>query len=162
MQIYTVLRLTVRLLIGLVLVSIALYTIFGIKLLPVNGRSMSPTITEGEFILIDLFSHRWHAIKTGDVVLFQNAHNQYIVKRVLQDGTSPLIINPEGVMCTPQWHLLSLEPKVLLTLKHGENLDVNELFVVGDNRLVSHDSRNYGPIDRSQVVGQVIRIGRTR
>jgi signal peptidase I len=140
----------------------ALYTTFGLKLIPVSGSSMNPTIAEGEFILVDLLSYHWFAIQSGEIILFTNEHNQYIVKRVIQDSTSPVIITAEGVMLTPQHQLLSLDPSVLITLKNREILDPNWLFVAGDNRLASKDSRNYGPIHRNQVVGRILRIGKHR
>lgn len=157
----TVLRSIAKALAGLSLALLALYATFGLKLIPVMGGSMTPTITEGEFLLVDTFSPHWHTIKAGEIILFKNNTNQYIVKRVLQDSTTTLIIT-DGVLLTPQEHHLVLDSAISLTLKSGDSLDATELFVAGDNRALSRDSRNYGPIRQHQVVGRVISIGKVR
>lgn len=75
----------------------------------------------------------------------------------LKPGQDVLVFN---------WAYLFSQPKIgdMVVIKHDgrkmikrvQNISDQELFVEGDNKKESTDSRNFGPIDKSEIVGKVV------
>jgi signal peptidase I len=129
----------------------------------VKGASMEPNFHEKEYLIIDELSYRLHDPKRGDVVVFRPPENtkEFFLKRIIglpgervKIAEGRVIIynqaHPEGVVVNeaylPHDSTTAGDQTVLL----GQN----EFFVLGDNRPNSFDSRRFGPIDRSSVVGR--------
>jgi len=114
-----------------VLVSTA-YVITGFR---VDGHSMQPTLQNGQFLVVDLAAYWFHVPEKGDVVIVQYAGDQsvHFVKRVMGVPGDTVTYNGLEVV---------LQPK--------------QYFVEGDNRDFSTDSRVYGPINQSQILGHVV------
>jgi signal peptidase I len=103
-----------------------------IRMGEVKGRSMEPTLHDKDLIFIKLL---YRNPKKGDVVVLEDNDGYTVVKRVALvpgdlDDVSP-------------------RPTVLL---HQD-----EYVVLGDNPNESSDSRHYGPVNRKQLIGIVIR-----
>ncbi len=135
----------------------------------VRGASMEPTFNDFEYLLIDEISYRLDSPQRGDVIVFKYPLDtrQYFIKRVIGlpgetidvlDGHitikpkgpgAPIILTedylPQGLMtdCLEQFHC-----KLPITLKD------NQYFGMGDNRTASLDSRYFGVIPRSDIVGR--------
>lgn len=110
----------------------------------VKGPSMEPTFTQGQRLLV---SKAWWLvgdIRKNDIVVFKR-DDEFVIKRVYAVGgeTVDFYNVPES------YNLLSGEYKV----------PAGEYYVLGDNRPVSEDSRVFGPIDRSEILGKVIVVG---
>lgn len=131
----------------------------------VNGASMDPTFSTGQFLIVDRLSYRLGEPKRGDVVVFEypNNPNIYYIKRIIGLPGESISINKGVVYITPvdgeQFRLdepyidaahASLETTI------DEKLGPTEYFVMGDNRLQSSDSRVWGPLDRDFIVGRPI------
>ena len=130
----------------------------------VKGASMEPTYQDNEYLIIDEISYRFHEPQRGDVIVFRYPYDpkEYFLKRVIGlpgervkiSGGQIIIYNtqhPEGVAVSEQYipSQVVTEGDELVTLTN------NEYFVMGDNRENSFDSRRFGPIDRSAIVGRV-------
>ena len=129
----------------------------------VIGDSMSPTLLEGERVLIDRFSYRLHEPRRFDVIVYKQSnkeHSYYDFKRVIGLPGETVRIDEEGGIWIDGERLK--EPMEVETMYNsglaGEPLvlDEGEYFVLGDNRNQSEDSRfaNVGNILRSDIVGK--------
>ncbi len=131
----------------------------------VKGASMEPNFYSQEYLIIDELSYRFHSPVRGEVVVFRYPQDpkEFFLKRVIglpgervkiSDGKI-VIYNaehPEGFVFEE-----SYLPKDHVTIgEKNTTLGDGEFFVLGDNRPNSYDSRRFGPINKSDIVGKVI------
>ena len=149
-------------LVGSVLVVVAIFT-FGIRMLGVDGHSMLNTLQHGDRLMVvnPIF---YHDYKYGDIVILRKTgvfDNEQIVKRVIATGGQTVDIDfSEGVVYVDGEALEEdyiREPTYTaegtefpLTVPEGS------IFVMGDNRNGSSDSRDYrlGTVDTRYVIGK--------
>ena len=131
----------------------------------VNGRSMENTLVDEEIIFIDKFSMLFLSPERGDIIsAIRKGTSDKIVKRVVGMPGDQISIRGGKVFITePGGEEFELDEPYTKT--HNETFPLNDVeftyptlpeqhfFVMGDNRLHSADSRNYGPIDRTEIVG---------
>jgi signal peptidase I len=159
--------------------SVALYTVLAIGLAlfirffvaapyVVSGASMEPNFQDWNYLIIDRVSYDLGAPQRGDVIVFNLPEDtsRALIKRVIGlpgetvelSGTGPTvtIVNKEH----PQGFTLSepyLSPE---NLGGASNMQVtlgpDQYFVLGDNRKVSADSRLWGVLPRTDIVGRVV------
>lgn len=129
----------------------------------VKGASMEPSFEDGDYILIDEISYRFHGPLRGDVVIFRFPldRSQFFIKRIigLPGETVEIKNNNVTIYNKRNSRGLILEEKYLSPeQKTIENLiiklDDNEYFIIGDNRLHSSDSRRWGPVNKSLITGK--------
>lgn len=130
----------------------------------VKGASMEPTFLDHEYLLIDEISYRFEKPERGAVVVFRYPRDprQFFIKRVIglpgetvniKDGQ--VVISRSG----PEEDL-TLEETYLDsgTTTSGDSsvtVPVNSYFLMGDNRNASLDSRVFGPVAESYLIGRV-------
>lgn len=130
----------------------------------VKGASMEPNFYDHEYLIIDEISYRFEQPKRGDIVVFRypNDPRQYFIKRIVAlpgervkvSGGQVTVYNdehPEGMVLDESAYLGTI-------YTHGdkeERLDADEYFLLGDNRAASLDSRIFGAVPRSFIVGKV-------
>lgn len=128
----------------------------------VSGRSMDPTFGNGQYLIVDQISYKFERPQRGDVIIFKYPLNtkKFFIKRIIglpsetieiQDGRVS-VKNKEGK------RLILEEPYIDSKIIRGEQMSValenDEYFVMGDNRTESSDSRIWGPLKRSLIVGR--------
>lgn len=134
---------------------------FLLSVLKVRGGSMQPTLSEGDVLV----AVKKAGLRTGDVVAFYY-DNKILIKRVVAVAGDEVSIDADGSV-TVNGRVLD-EP--YLTAKSLGKCDVQfplqvpdgRVFVLGDNRAVSVDSRSsaIGCISEKAVIGKVfLRIG---
>ena len=127
-----------------------------LPILQVTGTSMSPTLQEGQVLM----ASKGHDYKTGDVIAF-NYNNKILVKRVIAMPGDWVNISEDGTVYVND---IAIDEPYLKEKALGDcNIELpyqvpeSKIFVMGDNRSVSLDSRNtaIGCISEEQVVGRI-------
>ncbi len=146
-------------------ITIALVRYFLFKPFYVKGASMEPNFFDKEYLIIDELSYRFRAPQRGEVVVFKYPENpkEYFLKRIIalpgervkvSEGQITIYNqeHPEGVILDE-----SYLPEDLLTSgdRSFAPLTQDQYFMMGDNRPNSYDSRRFGAVDKSLVVGKV-------
>jgi signal peptidase I len=143
-------------------VAVAIRT-FVVQTFYIPSQSMEPTLMVGDRILVDKLSYHLHSIHRGDIVVFgkppgeSGAGVKDLVKRVIglpgdvvSSADGHVVI--DGKPLSEPW----LSRGIVTTGINQQKIPANEYFVMGDNRTDSQDSRYFGPISRSLIVGHVV------
>jgi signal peptidase I len=165
---------------GIIVVVIAvlvavLLRAFVVQTFFIPSGSMLPTLQIGDRILVNKLSYDFHGVDRGDIVVFARppAENcggpevNDLVKRVigLPGETISLAhgyVYIDRKRLSEPW-LVPSEQGVTspgpagpaYSLEHPYHIPTNDYFVMGDNRTDSCDSRYWGPIPKSLIVGKV-------
>ena len=152
----SVFRSTVYTLITVAAVSILVATLW-LPVLQIYGSSMTPTLQDGEII----FSVKTSEFEPGEIVAFYY-NNKILVKRVICGPGDWIDIDEDGTVYVNEVRLE--EP--YLTEKALGDCDIDlpfqvpdgKVFVMGDHRSTSVDSRNtaVGCVAQEQIVGKII------
>ncbi len=122
----------------------------------ITNKSMQPTLDEGDEILLIKKSFILGGIKNFDIIVFRRGENN-LVKRVIGcEGDRIEIIDGElylnNDLIKYEYYIFDEEDNASYVI--GKN----QYFVLGDNVSVSEDSRSFGLINKSDIIGQVILI----
>jgi len=131
----------------------------------IPSESMVPTLEKGDRVLVNKLSYKLHDVHRGDVVVFERPPNEPdngikdLIKRVValpgetvEVRDCKVLINGNALEepYVKQWtRTCTFAPKTI-----GDN----EVFVMGDNRDDSQDSRFFGPISQDLIVGRAFVI----
>ena len=125
--------------------------------LQIYGNSMTPTLAEGEIVV----SVKGADMKTGDIVAFYY-NNNVLVKRVIAQPGDWVNISEDGTVYVNN---VAIDEPYLTEKAFGEcNIQLpyqvpdSRIFVMGDHRSVSIDSRNtaVGCVAAEQIVGKIV------
>lgn len=124
----------------------------------IESHSMQPNFYEGQFILVNKLSFRLGAPERGDVIVFHNPANlnEDYIKRVIGLPGDTIEIHNQtvfinGEILAENYNLNPLHPS---TMYGPLVIPAEHLFVMGDNRQNSKDSRDFGPLSEDLVVGK--------
>ncbi len=144
--------------------AILIVRFFVFKPFYVKGASMEPAYFDHEYLIIDEITYRFNEPKRGDVVVFRPPVNttDYYIKRVIGlPGETVKVINGDVIIFSndnPQGFKLDESSYLMHKGTQEESivlkLGTNQYFMLGDNRPVSSDSRRFGAVDRSAIVGR--------
>lgn len=142
---------------------------FAIQPFIVDGESMTPSYVNNEYILAEKISYMTGKPDRGDVIVFRYPGNPNVsyIKRIIglpgetvkiEDGNVTIFNdkNTEGVAISEKY--LAGDT---LTLADGTQngaysvkVSDNEYFVMGDNRQHSSDSREWGLLPKTNIIGR--------
>lgn len=123
----------------------------------VSGLSMAPTLENRDYILIDRVFFRDGGIHRGDLVVFRlKGDGRFLVKRVAGLPGETLQIK-EGRLYVDGRHVKALDENMSTRSNFGPVVVPRGCyFCLGDNRAVSLDSRQFGPVKASSIYGRVL------
>lgn len=137
--------------------------LLGFKTYTFSSQSMLPTIQRGDFLFISTFSYGFAAPRRGDLIAFfppDGGGKPYVMRVLAESGEHIAIIGGAVVISGKpvQEAYLSQE---LVTAPYALSLETQivpegHVFVLGDNRDDSRDSRFFGPLPRTRVIGKVV------
>jgi signal peptidase I len=125
----------------------------------VSSASMQPTLMPGGRLVVEKVSLHFSQLRRGELVVVEDPHGGApLVKRVIAVGGERVqidsgVLRVDGDIITDQFG----KPDAEVAEFYGP-LDVpkGSIFVVGDNRRESDDSREFGPITASHIIGRVL------
>jgi signal peptidase I len=122
----------------------------------VDGDSMLPSLQDGEYTIVNKLIYRLHAPQRGDIVVFQAPDEEdkdYIKRVVALPGETVSIENGWVIvkgLKVNEPYILNRPERPYSEIKLGPD----ELFVLGDNRQNSTDSRVFGGLSRKRILGK--------
>lgn len=148
----------------------------------VDGPSMEPTLQNNDKLIVWKLPRTWASItghpwipKRGEIIVFKETglarfgqtNTKDLIKRVIGLPGDKLVLANGKYMIYNKKHPKGFDPD--LTLPYGKNghipytsgnetivLGPNQIFVSGDNRPDSLDSRYFGPINANQIIGELV------
>jgi signal peptidase I len=143
--------------VGGLLVLIAYLHVRVVRVIYVPTGSMAPTIQPGDRLLVHIGAYRKHPPRRGDIVAFWSEDsNEYEVKRVIGVPGDLLVVGAGIVLRNGRrLHEPYIAAPMVRETPVGGYVPPDELFVMGDNRNDSEDSRDFGPIRQDLVMGRV-------
>ncbi len=148
---------------AVMLAAIVVMRSFVFEILIVNGESMSMTIRPGDRIVLNNLAYRSREPERGDIIAFRIEPNRILIKRVV-GIPGDLIEVRRGVLYRDEEKVadepyVTFHPNGHRQRSHGPRLvQHHHLFVMGDNRAMSIDSKDFGPITYEEVIGKAIFI----
>ena len=136
----------------IIVVVVVLIRTFIITPVRVDGDSMKNTLKNGDILLL----YKLSCINRFDIiVLDEEKDNEKIIKRVIGMPGETVAIKKGKIY---------INDKVIDDeYAYGETSDYNkvtlrdnEYFILGDNRLISKDSRYFGPIKENEIKGKIV------
>ncbi len=149
---------------------------FVVQTFYIPSQSMQPTLQVGDRILVNKLSYHLHEVGQGDIVVFGRPPLEAetcggpavddLVKRVvglpgqtisLHDGKVDINGKPLPQPWLPAGDTTTPGPGATpFSLERPYTVPAGEYYLMGDNRAASCDSRYWGPVPRSLIVGKVI------
>ena len=126
----------------------------------VDGNSMSPTLTSGQYVLASSPDLPWNQPSRGRIVVLRHpsqTHRIYIKRVVGLPNESISLRNGVVFIGDLMLHEAYLGNSLNLNWTTDREwwMGPDEYFVMGDNRNDSEDSRIFGPISRDLILGSV-------
>lgn len=150
-----------------VFITALILRIFFIDSFTVKGDSMAPTILDGDYVFVDKISYYFKNPGREDIIVAKpRSRPEKIIKRIIglpgerieiSEGHIYIKENRQdtGKILKEEYLNLPATPAIgITTIK----LDPKEFFALGDNRYISIDSRELGPIDGWDIYGRVFLI----
>jgi signal peptidase I len=139
----------------------------------IPSESMVPTLDIGDRIVVQKIFWNWHNVKQGDIVVFARPphdtqctgpESEDLVKRVIALPGQKIYSAFGKVFVDGRQLNESYLPKPDplgrpipgASAQHPYKVPAGDFYVMGDNRAVSCDSRYWGPVQGSTIVGKVV------
>lgn len=153
--------LVIKIVFIIVLIYVMFFWIFGLT--RIDDLAMHPTIASGDLLIYYRLDKDYHV---GDVVTFKKNGKRYIL-RILATQGETVSLNADNELINSG---AQIEKETLFkdsipessSVKYPYKVEKGKVFVVGDYRLESDDSREFGAIDISIIDGKVISLLQTK
>jgi signal peptidase I len=139
---------------------------FFVQAFYIPSESMEPTLYANDRVLVNKLSYRTHDVHRGDLIVFERPPEtsnglegeiKDLIKRVVAVGGDTIEgrdgrVYVNGELIEEPY----LEPGTPTNDLGREVVPEGTVFVMGDNRLNSEDSRVFGPIDEDTIIGRAV------
>jgi signal peptidase I len=141
--------------------------VFAGQLLRVTGDSMTPNFLDGEQLIAEKISIKFEKLQRGEIVIFKHPTNssRLVIKRVVALPNETINLREgkvyiNGELLTENYLPESITTSPGKTLAEGIDFKVpyDSYILMGDNRISSTDSREWGPIKSNFIVGKAMLI----
>lgn len=153
---------------------------FALQSYEVDGQSMENTLQNHDRLIVDKIPRTWARIthhsyvpKRGDIIVFNQSGlfdanglaEKQLIKRVIGLPGDHIVVKNGYITIYNKEHPNGYNPDkagtyvITAPSTPGDvdlTLNSNEIFVCGDNRTNSEDSRYFGPVNVNQIVGQLV------
>lgn len=152
----SVFRSTVYMLITVAAIAVLVATLW-LPVLQIYGNSMTPTLQNGEIV----FSVKTSNFTPGDIVAFYY-NNKILIKRVICEAGDWVEIDEDGTVYVNEEELdepyLTEQALGDCNISFPYQVPDGKIFVMGDHRSTSIDSRNtaVGCVAQEQIVGRIV------
>lgn len=156
-------RLELPLLIVFSLVTAVVVRTFVLQTFFIPSGSMHPTLLEGDRVIVNKLSYHLHDVHRGDVVVFRrppklHINDEDLIKRVIGLPGDTVTAHDRKVYVNGRALQESYIPPICAGTDDFLKVTVpsDRVFVMGDNRCDSTDSRVFGPIQEDLLVGRAV------
>ena len=121
----------------------------------VHGQSMEPNLHTDQRLIVEKVSYRLHPPRRGDIVIIDvDTSDVPLIKRVVGLPGETIAIRQNQVLING----VALEEEYLQDIKQNDygpvQVPAGQIFVMGDNRNASNDSRYFGAVAFDRVIGR--------
>jgi signal peptidase I len=125
----------------------------------VPTASMTPTLRPGDHVLVDKLAYRFGDPRRGDLVVFRPpVRGGLMLKRIVALGGDRVGVE-DGVLHVNGQAIAEpfVDRRLVDSVYFGPvRVPAGAVFVMGDRRSDSLDSRTYGSVPRAQILGRVV------
>ncbi len=126
----------------------------------IDGVSMQPSFQTDEYVLVNKISYLFHPPQRGDVIVFHWPidTNRDFIKRVIGVPGDTITIDSSTVRVNG---VLLKEPYISMNanpVAQTRKLGPDDYFVMGDNRVNSDDSRDWGVLNKKFIIGKATAV----
>lgn len=149
-----------------VVVALAIFVVcylFFFQVHEIKGASMNPNFYDSERILTDKISYRFRKPERGEVIIFRAPKNRELdyVKRIIGLPGETIKVQGGNIYLNDQKLTETYIPEKItnpgafLTLNQKFLIPEDEYILMGDNRMHSSDSREWGLVNKDDIIGKV-------
>ncbi len=143
-------------------VSATLIRIYILEPFIVPTPSMEPMLLVGDKVIINKLAYKFGSVKRGDIIAFHSPiEKKDLVKRAIAIEGDEITLTTEGEIFINGEKIVEdylPSDQDIFYINQTVNVGKNELFVMGDNRNNSFDSRFFGTIPEDDVFGEFVII----
>lgn len=133
----------------------------------IRQQSMEKTLYQGQLVFVDKLSPHWSDYKRGDIIVFnppagyeEGGSDEPFIKRVIATAGQTVEVKNGHVyvdgVALDEPYVYDGQDTYQTGPESKWYVPQGELFVMGDHRQASRDSREFGPIAKSTVVGRAL------
>jgi signal peptidase I len=131
-------------------------TLFLAQATQVYGQSMEPNLYAGQRLIVEKISYRFHSPHRGDIVVLRlpEQRGNFLIKRVV--GLPGEVVEVRDHKVFIDEHPIDesyLDQSIRYSMP-PRRIPEDSVFVLGDNRGFSNDSRAFGPVPVSNIIGR--------
>ncbi len=148
---------------GILGISAALAVTCAFSIMKVQGKSMEPSMAEGEIVVIDKLAYFFQEPKTGDVVMFhcdvysEDGESGTLMRRIVATEGDQVEIKGGMLYVNDSIYIQDAISPIYMDAMEKVTIQKGSVFVLSDNRSAVLDSRDQAvdQLDVSELIGKV-------